>query len=83
MVYLLNTKNSVCVRVEPIDIGDAKDVMVNRFQLVSYSDDATVRRKLEQYSFHKVTVHGVLTTDNVTQYYATSNAIDVKSMSAP
>lgn len=81
-VYLLNTKSSVCVRVEPVDIGEAKDVMVNRFQLVSYTN-ADIHKKLHLHLFQRVTVRGVLSTDNVSQYYAVSDAIDVKSISTP
>lgn len=77
--YLLNIKEPVCVRVEPLDIGEARDVMTNRFQLVSYSDEA-MSNKLQQLLFKEVTIGGVLSTDNVTQYYAESNAIDVKSI---
>ena len=82
MVYLLNTQKPVCIHVEPIDIGEAKDVMANRFQLVSYSAPA-INDKIKQYLFKQVTVEGMLSTDNVTQYYAVSDAIDVKSISAP
>jgi uncharacterized protein len=79
-VYLLNTKNPVCVHVEPIDAGEATDVMVNRFQLVG--DDAVYAR-FRQYLLKQAAVDGVLTTDNVSQYYAEANAIKVKSISVP
>lgn len=78
-VYLLNLQDNVCVRVEPVDQGEAINRLVNRFQLVSYSDQRMyedIKAKL----FKAVTVEGTLTTDNVTQYYIESNAIDVKSI---
>jgi uncharacterized protein len=79
-VYLLDTKNPVCVHVEPIDTGEAKDVMVNRFQLVG---DGAVYAKAGQYLRNPVTIEGDLSTDNVSQYYAVSNAIEIKSISSP
>jgi len=81
-VYVLNIKDPICVRVEPIETGEARDITVNRFQLVSYSD-VDMPKKFRQYLFKEVTVSGVMSTNNVTQYYAESNAIDVKSIHAP
>lgn len=79
MVYLLNLKKPVCVRVEPIDIGEARNEMVNRFQLVSYKNSQTYET-LKVNLFKEVKVNGRLTTDNVTQYYVESNAIDIISI---
>ncbi len=79
MVYLLNTKDPICVRIAPTEAGEARDMLTNRFQLLSQSGDA-MSRKVQQYLFKKVTIGGVLLTDNLGQYYAESNAIDVKSV---
>ncbi len=81
-VYLLNVKAPVCVHVEPIDIGEPRDVSVTRFQLVGYSENAYYKN-IEKYLFKEVTISGSLSTDNVTQYYAESNAIDIGSISPP
>lgn len=81
-VYLLNLKAPICVRVEPLDIGEAQDTMVNRFQLVSYENPA-VLSQLKQKLFTSVTISGQLSTGNITQYYIESNAIDVRHISTP
>lgn len=82
-VYLLALKVPICVRVvSPEPTAPDEDLLVDQFQLVGYGRDSVKQTQLKQYLFQQVDVQGVLTTDNVTQYYAVRTAIDVKSIRA-
>jgi len=83
-VYLLVTANPICLSIEPLeptDKGGAKNVMRTRFQLVGFNNTA-MSKTIAKYVSQNVTVTGNLSTDNITQYYGVTDAIDVKSISA-
>ncbi len=82
--FILVASNPICVRIEPMEPTDksgAKDVMRTRFQLVSVNN-AVLANTIAKFASRKVTVTGNLSTDNITQYYAVTDAIDVKSIGA-
>lgn len=83
-VYILVASPPFCVRVtplEPTDKSGARNELRTKFQLVNYTNPDG-HKSIAKFVSQKVTVTGNLSTDNITQYYAVTDAIDVKSIRA-
>ena len=77
--YVLNTEKPVCVLIEPMDIGDVREEMTNRFHLTDNNENVSYET-IKNNAFSKVVIEGSLSTDGITQYYVERNHIKVNKI---